>query len=109
MNNLNILLMTGPQQGGNSNPLVSFLPIILIGVVFYFFMIRPQTKKMKDQKSFIDTIKKGDKVITIGGVHGKIAEVNDDSFILEIENNVRMKIEKSSISLEASKKLNAAK
>ncbi len=84
---------------------MNFLPIVLVGVVFYFFMIRPQTKKMKEQKSFVDSIKKGDKVITIAGIHGKIAEVNDDSFILEIENNVRMKIEKTAISLDASKKL----
>jgi preprotein translocase subunit YajC len=104
MSIINVLLMAAPQ-GGDSNPLMNFLPIVLVGVVFYFFMIRPQTKKMKDQKSFVDSIKKGDKVITIAGIHGKIAEVNDDSFILEIENNVRMKIEKTAISLDASKKL----
>lgn len=106
MNLLNILLMA-PTQGGN--PVMSFLPLVLVAVVFYFFMIRPQTKKMKDQKNFIENVKKGDKVITIGGIHGKIAEINDDSFLMEIENGVKMKVEKSSISLDASRKLNETK
>ena len=86
---------------------MQFLPLILIGIVFYFFMIRPQTKKMKDQRNFIEGIKKGDKVVTIGGIHGKIAEINDDTYMLEIENGVKMKIDKVSVSLEASKKLNS--
>ena len=107
MNLMNVLLMAPPTQGANQNPLMQFLPLILIGIVFYFFMIRPQTKKMKDQRNFIEGIKKGDKVVTIGGIHGKIAEINDDTYILEIENGVKMKIDKVSVSLEASKKLNS--
>jgi len=84
--------------------------MVLLGgmiVVFYFFMIRPQTKKMKDQKTFIENIKKGDKVVTIGGIHGKIADINEDTYLLEIENGVKMKIDKVSVSLEASKKINS--
>ncbi len=104
---LNILLMGAPAGGANSNPIMSFLPLILIAVVFYFFMIRPQTKKIKDQKNFVESIKKGDKVVTIAGIHGKIAEVNDDTYLFEIENGVRMKIDKVSISLEASKRIQA--
>lgn len=104
---MNVLLMAPPTQGANQNPLMQFLPLILIGIVFYFFMIRPQTKKMKDQRNFIEGIKKGDKVVTIGGIHGKIAEINDDTYMLEIENGVKMKIDKVSVSLEASKKLNS--
>ncbi len=107
MNLMNVLLMAPPTQGANQNPLMQFLPLILIGIVFYFFMIRPQTKKMKDQRNFIEGIKKGDKVVTIGGIHGKIAEINDDTYMLEIENGVKMKIDKVSVSLEASKKLNS--
>jgi preprotein translocase subunit YajC len=99
--------MAPPAQGANQNPVMQFLPLILIGIVFYFFMIRPQTKKMKDQRNFIEGIKKGDKVVTIGGIHGKIAEINDDTYMLEIENGVKMKIDKVSVSLEASKKLNS--
>lgn len=103
----NTILMAPPQ--GNSNPIMSFLPLILIAIVFYFFMIRPQTKRMKDQKNFITNLKKGDKIVTVGGIHGKIADVNDDTFMMEIENGVKMKIDKVSVSLEASKKLNETK
>ena len=103
----NTILMAQPQ--GNSNPIMSFLPLILIAIVFYFFMIRPQTKRMKDQKNFITNLKKGDKIVTVGGIHGKIAEVNDDTFLMEVENGVKMKIDKVSVSLEDSKKLNETK
>jgi preprotein translocase subunit YajC len=99
----------GPPAEG-SNPIMSFLPLILIAVVFYFFMIRPQTKRMKDQKNFIDNVKKGDRIVTVGGIHGKVADINDDNtFMMEIENGVKMKIDKVSVSLEASKKLNETK
>ena len=104
MNLMNVILMAPPAAGSNPNPVMQFLPLILIGIVFYFFMIRPQTKKMKDQKTFIENIKKGDKVVTIGGIHGKIADINEDTYLLEIENGVKMKIDKVSVSLEASKK-----
>ncbi len=107
MNLMNVLLMAPPAAGSNPNPVMQFLPLILIGIVFYFFMIRPQTKKMKDQKTFIENIKKGDKVVTIGGIHGKIADINEDTYLLEIENGVKMKIDKVSVSLEASKKINS--
>jgi len=107
MNLMNVLLMAPPAAGSNPNPVMQFLPLILIGIVFYFFMIRPQTKKMKDQKNFIEAIKKGDKVVTIGGIHGKIADINEDTYLLEIENGVKMKIDKVSVSLEASKRINS--
>ena len=76
-----------------------------IAVVFYFFMIRPQQKKQKDQKNFISDIKKGDRIVTIGGVHGRIAEMDDDTITLDVEKGAKIKFEKSAISLEASKKL----
>ena len=76
-----------------------------IAVVFYFFMIRPQQKKQKDQKNFISEIKKGDRIVTIGGVHGRIAEMDDDTITLDVEKGAKIKFEKSAISLEASKKL----
>ncbi|MFT6850352.1 MAG: preprotein translocase subunit YajC [Sphingobacteriales bacterium] len=95
-----IFLMGGDASQGSDNPLMSMLPIILIGAVMYFFMIRPQVKKSKDQKKYIAEIKKGDDIITIGGIHGKIADVKEDSFIIEVENNVRLKINKASVSLD---------
>jgi preprotein translocase subunit YajC len=88
-----------PQPG--QNPIVSFLPIVLIVVVFYFFMIRPQMKKQKEQVKFKEAIQKGDKIVTIGGIHGKIIEIQDKTFTIEVENGVKLKIEKSAVSLES--------
>ncbi len=88
-----------PQPG--QNPIVSFLPIVLIVVVFYFFMIRPQMKKQKEQVKFKEAIQKGDKIVTIGGIHGKITEIQDKTFTIEVENGVKLKIEKSAVSLES--------
>src|SRR5690606_19111673 len=83
-----------------------FLPMILIIVVFYFFMIRPQMKKAKDHKKYVEELKKGDRVITSSGIHGKIVDVNDTTFLIEVDSGTKIRFEKSSISLEASKALN---
>lgn len=93
-----ILLMGAPQPG--QSPIMQFLPFILIMVVFYFFMIRPQMKKAKDQKKFREALKKGDRVITIGGIHGRIMDVQDTTFIIEVESGTRLKIEKTAVSME---------
>jgi preprotein translocase subunit YajC len=84
-------------------------PLIMMGlvmVVIYFFMLRPQMKKAKDEKKYRENIKKGDRVVTIGGIHGKINEIRDDSFIIEVEGNNRLKIEKSAVSMTSSATLN---
>jgi preprotein translocase subunit YajC len=78
----------------------------LIAVVFYFFMIRPQMKKQKDQKKYVDELKKGDKVVTTAGIHGKIYEIADTTFLIETEGGGRIRFDKSAVSLEASKALN---
>ena len=78
----------------------------LIAIVFYFFMIRPQVKKQKDQKKYVNELKKGDKVITTAGIHGKIVDVADATFLVEVDNGVKIRFDKSAISLEASKALN---
>jgi preprotein translocase subunit YajC len=101
---MHILLMA-PQGGGG---LGSFLPLILIMVVMYFFMIYPQMKKNKAQKKFREALKEGDTVITIGGVHGKIERMLDTTFVLNSE-GTRLKMDKTSISMEASQSLNAPK
>ncbi len=75
-----------------------------IAIIFYFFMIRPQQKKQKDQKNFINEIKRGDDIVTIGGIHGKVAAIDDETVTLDIEKGARIKFERSAISLEASKK-----
>jgi preprotein translocase subunit YajC len=79
-----------------------FIPLILIIVVFYFFMIRPQLKKAKDQKKFRENIKVGDKVVTIGGIHAKISEIQDTTFIITVEGGVKLKIEKNAVSMDSS-------
>ncbi|MGZ4035202.1 MAG: preprotein translocase subunit YajC, partial [Bacteroidia bacterium] len=75
--------------------LQGIFPIILIIIVFYFFMIRPQLKKSKEQKKFRENIKVGDKIVTIGGIHGKISDVQDTTFMITVEGGVKLKIEKS--------------
>ncbi len=80
-----------------------FLPMILIVVVFYFFMIRPQMKKAKDLKKFVAELKKGDKVITTAGIHGKIADVNETTILVETEGGGKIRFDKSAVSLDASK------
>ncbi len=92
--------------GGMFGSYSQFLPLVLIVIVFYFFMIRPQVKKQKDQKNYVNELKKGDKVILTSGAHGKIAEVADTSFLIEHESGHKTRYEKSSVSLEASKALN---
>src|ERR1700712_3701007 len=80
-----------------------FIPLVLIVVVFYFFMIRPQVKKQKDQKNYVNELKKGDKVVLTSGAHGRIAEVADTTFLVEHESGHKTRYDKSSVSLEASK------
>lgn len=84
--------------------------IMLVGIiaVFYFFMIRPQTKKAKDAKNFQNNLQKGDKIVTIACIHGKIDKVNDDNTLsLEVSPGSYLRIEKSAVSMEWSKQLNS--
>lgn len=96
----NSILLT--SSGADSSTISQMLPLVLIGVVFYFFIIRPQTKKAKDLKKFREAVNKGDKIVTIGGIHGKIVEVRDTAFIIEVEGGNKLKIEKSAVSMEFS-------
>ncbi|SJZ91008.1 preprotein translocase subunit YajC [Sediminibacterium ginsengisoli] len=104
---LNSVLLAGnPQQGGGTIQLVMMGAIIL---VFWMFMIRPQAKKAKEQKKFVDNMQKGDKVVTIAGIHGTINKVNDDNTLqLEVSPGSYLKIERSSISMEWSAAVNKA-
>jgi preprotein translocase subunit YajC len=87
-------MMGGNQQGG----FASLIPMILIIVIFYFFMIRPQMKKAKEAKKFRESLSKGDKIVTIGGIHGKITDVAETTFIIETEGGAKLRIEKSAVS-----------
>jgi preprotein translocase subunit YajC len=102
MNLLSILLMAPPAEGQQGGGIMSFLPLVLIMVVFFFFFIRPQMKKAKEQKKFREALKKGDKVITIGGMHGKVYEVKENTLMVEIANDVRVELEKSAVVNDAS-------
>lgn len=102
MNILQILLFTPPAEGQEGGGLISFLPLILIMVVFYFFFIRPQMKKAKEQKNFREALKKGDKVVTIGGIHGKIVDLKDNTIILDVDNGTKLTIEKSAVVADGS-------
>jgi preprotein translocase subunit YajC len=87
--------------------LQSFIPLILLFTVIYLFMIRPQMKKQKQEKSFANEIKKGDKVITKSGMHAKLLDLNDDGTCILESAAGKMKYERSAISMEMSNKLNA--
>ncbi len=100
MNNLLYVLLM--QQTEGQNPLTSFLPLLLIIVVFYFFMIRPQMKRQKDLRKYREALQKGDKVITTGGIYGKINAIKDNHIIVEIDDNVKIKIDKSAILKDSS-------
>ncbi|MGF1924688.1 MAG: preprotein translocase subunit YajC [Bacteroidia bacterium] len=87
-----------------SNSMVStIVPMVLIMVVFYFFMIRPQVKKAKDHKKLVGELKTGDKIVTTAGIHGKIVGSNDTTFLIEVEGGTKIRFDKSAISLDATK------
>jgi preprotein translocase subunit YajC len=109
MNLVTILLMAPQGQGGQSSGWLSFLPLLLIIVVFYFFFIRPQMKRSKDQKKFREGLQKGQKVITIGGIHGRIVELQETTVTIEVENQVRLRVEKSAIAIDNTQTIETAK
>jgi preprotein translocase subunit YajC len=104
---MNTIILQAPAAGGGGI-MPQFIMIGLIFVVFYFFMIRPQMKKAKDQKAYMAAIEKGAKIVTIGGIHGKIVEVQETTFIIEVEGGNRLKIQKSAISKDASDTIGGA-
>lgn len=83
--------------GGGAGGFASFLPLILIFVVFYFLLIRPQQKQAKQHQAFLGDLKKGNKVITKGGIYGEITGITDSVLTLEIAENIRIKVDRSSI------------
>jgi len=87
--------------GGGGNPILSFLPFILIFVIIYFLMMRPQMKKQKEKQKMLAELKKGDNVVTMGGVHGKVMGFADEdkAVILKVDDNVKVKVEKSAVNL----------
>ena len=98
---MNIVLLQASGGGGSSQ----FILLGAMVVIFYMFFIRPQQKKQKNQKNFISELTKGDKVVTMGGIHGKVTEVTDTTLTIDIDRGTKITIEKSSVLLEASKRL----
>jgi preprotein translocase subunit YajC len=98
---LDSILLQAQSEGGN----YSFM-ILMVGmlIVFYFFILRPQQKKQKSQKKFSEDLKRGESVVTIGGIHGKVFEISQDTIILEVEKGGKIKLDKSAISFESSTK-----
>lgn len=96
------LFMLMPAQEGAPNQWVQLMPFALIIVVFYFFMIRPQMKRQKELRKYRDALKKGDKIITTGGIYGKVSEIKEDKVIMEISENVKITIDKSAVIMDMS-------
>jgi len=99
---LNAIMMyqVGGEAPPQANPLGMLLPFVLIFAVFYFLIIRPQSKRQKDHKSMVSSLKKGDGIVTAGGIHGTIQAISDENEIvtIEIADKVRVKINRGSIS-----------
>ena len=95
--------LLGAPSGEQANPLAMFLPLILIFIVFYFFIIRPQKKKEDERKKMIEAVAKGDKVVTIGGVHGTVTQVDETSILVQVDSSTKLRIEKSALSNVAGK------
>lgn len=97
---ISTLFLQAAQEGSPWQSIILFGGVAL---VFYFFMIRPQQKKQKEQKKFIEEIKRGDMVVTVGGIHGKVLSTDETTVVLEVDKGVKMTFLKTSISLDASK------
>ncbi len=95
------VLLMAPAGGaeGGGNPFMSFLPFILIIVIMYFLMIRPQQKKQKDKQRMINAMKKGDNVVTLGGIHGKVTGFtdNDNTVIVKVDDKVKLNIDRTAV------------
>jgi preprotein translocase subunit YajC len=103
-----IAYAAGGAPAGAAGGIASFVPLILIFGVFYFLLIRPQQKKAKQHQAYLTDLKKGEKIITSGGIHGRITGLTDSTVTLEIADNVKIKVTRSSIAGSATSLENAA-
>lgn len=86
------------MQPNPSFAIAQLFPLIFLFVVFYFLLIRPQKKKQQEHQRMIASLKKNDEVVTIGGIHGTIINVKDKTFVLRVDDNVKLEIDKNSVS-----------
>ena len=92
------LLMSPPSgPGQESNPIMNFLPIVVIGFIFYFLIYRPQKKRQKAREELVKQVEKGDKVITASGIHGTVAQVEDTTVLLQVSDNTKIRVEKTAL------------
>ncbi|MFA5404243.1 MAG: preprotein translocase subunit YajC [Ignavibacteria bacterium] len=87
------------QQGGIESILSTIVPFLLIIVVFYFLILRPQQKRQKERQKLLESVRKGDKIVTTGGMHGLVEGIEDKVLLVKIDDNVKVKIEKSAVSV----------
>ncbi len=80
-----------------ANLLANLVPLVIIFLIFYFILIRPQQKQQKEFKSMVDNLKKNDQIVTIGGVHGTIVNIKDKTFVVRVDDNARLEIDKSAV------------
>ena len=92
-----IFLQAGGQEAPADAFWIQMMFFAAILGVFYFFMIRPQQKKQKEEKTFRDQLKKGDKVVSIGGIHGKVTSLNETSAVIQVDENTKIRIEKTAL------------
>lgn len=89
-------LAEAPAAGG-ADPFISLLPLVLFGVVFYFLLIRPQSKRQKEHKRMVEALAKGDEVVTMGGVAGRIADLGENFIRVEIADGVQIKVRRTAV------------
>jgi preprotein translocase subunit YajC len=90
-------LAEAPAGGAAADPLISLLPLVLFAVVFYFLLIRPQSKRQKEHKRMVEALAKGDEVVTVGGVAGRITDLGDNFIAVEVADGVQIKVRRSAV------------
>jgi len=93
-----VRLMAPPQGEGGGNPIMTFLPLIAIVAIFYFLILRPQKKRQQETQKMLSAIRKGDKVVTIGGMHGIVTSVRESTVVIKVDENVKLEFNRSAIS-----------
>ena len=93
------LLMSSPSgaAGQQTDPVMQFLPLIVIVLIFYFLIYRPQKKRQKAREELVKQVEKGDKVITASGIHGTVAQVEDTTVLLQVSDNTKIRVEKTAL------------
>ena len=94
---LSFFVLSGPPPEGGGGLAGLFLPFLLVFIVFYFFIIRPQKRREDTRKAMIEAVKKGDRIVTIGGVHGTVTKVDENSVLAQVDDNVKLRFDKNAV------------